>query len=251
MTKEEQQVERRLLDLAQTAYKRGIVTYSDFLNLNELNIFQGIRPKLSYLVTDCFGGYELAERQIAAFIPDALVFCPEYPIVCLKLSPLQEKFAEKLTHRDYLGAVLNLGIDRSKLGDILVEEHGAFLFCQERIAGFISDNLTRIRHTPFMAQEMAPKEFDHEPKYCEIVGTVASVRLDRLLALAFGASRSSLTSFIEGGRVFVNGKLITSNGYQPREGELISVRGMGRFCYKSSGGQSKKGRHYVVLWKYI
>ena len=71
MTKEEQQVEKRLLDLAETAYRRGIAVYSDFLNLNELHIYQGIRMKLSYVETESFGGYELAERQMAAFYPDA------------------------------------------------------------------------------------------------------------------------------------------------------------------------------------
>ena len=76
MTKEEQQVEKRLLDLAETAYRRGIAVYSDFLNLNELHIYQGIRMKLSYVETESFGGYELAERQMAAFYPDAL-FCLE------------------------------------------------------------------------------------------------------------------------------------------------------------------------------
>lgn len=251
MTKEEQQMEKRLMDLAQMAYKRGIVTYSDFLNLNELNIFQGIRPKLSFLTTESFGGYEFAERQMAAFVPDALVFCPEYPIACLKVSPLQKKFSEKLTHRDYLGAILNLGIDRSRIGDILVEEMYAYVFCQEKIADFICENLTRIRHTVMMTKRIEKEVFSYEPKYQELTGTVASVRLDSLLSLAYGASRSSLTGLIEGGKVFVNGKLVTSNGYQPREGDLISVRGMGRFCYKSCGGQSKKGRNYVTVWKYI
>jgi len=244
-------MEKRLLDLAQTAYKRGIVTYSDFLNLNELNIFQGIRPKLSYLSTESFGGYELAERQIVAFLPDALVFCPEYPIACLKLSPLQEKFAENLTHRDYLGAVLNLGIDRSRVGDILVEERQAYLFCHEKIADYICENLTRIRHTVVMTVRVEREEFSYEPKYEEVTGTVASVRLDSLLSLAFHASRSSLTGLIEGGKVYVNGKLITSNGYQPKEGDMVSVRGMGRFQFKSLGGQSKKGRNYVTVWRYI
>lgn len=249
--KEEQQIEKRLLDLAQLAYRRGIATYSDFLNLNERNIFQTIRPKLSYLRTESFGGYEFAERQIAAFLPEAPVFCAAYPISCLKLMPLSEKFAEKLTHRDYLGAVLNLGLERSRIGDILTEEKCAYLFCHEKNASFICENLTRIRHTPFMALPVEGEDFHYEPKYQEITGTVVSVRLDSLLSLAFGASRSSLTTLIEGGRVFVNGKLITSNGYQPKEGDLISARGLGRFCYKSSGGKSKKGRGYVTVWRYL
>lgn len=251
MTKEEQQVEKRLLDLADVAYRRGIATYSDFLNLNELHIYHGIRSKLSYLETGSFGGYELAERQMAAFYPDALVFCPEYPIACIRISFLQEKFAEKLIHRDYLGAVLNLGLDRSRLGDILVDEKGAYLFCKRDIAGFICENLTRVRHTTILPRLVEGEEFHYEPKFEELRGTLASVRLDSLLALAFGASRSSLTALIEGGKVFVNGKLVTSNGYTPKEGDLISVRGMGRFSFRGCGGQSKKGRSYAVVWKYV
>ena len=70
---------------------------------------------------------------------------------------------------------------------------------------------------------------------------VSSVRLDALIALAFKASRSSMVSFIEGGHVFVNGKLITSNGYEPKEGDIISVRGKGRFIFDGVSHQTKKG----------
>ena len=237
--------------MARTAYQRGIVVFSDFLNLNELNIFQSLRGEFSYLETETFGGYELAERQIAVFRPEAPVFYADYPVKCLKITPLNAKFAEDLNHRDYLGAVLNLGIDRACLGDILIEEDAAYLFCLERMADFIRDNLTRIRHTSVYVEQVEAENFHYEPKYKEVSGTVASVRLDKLLALAFNASRSSLTGLIEGGKVFVNGKLVTSNGYEPKEGDLISVRGMGRFRFRGTGGQSKKGREYVILWRYI
>ena len=251
MTREEQQLEKHFRDLARTAYQRGIAVFSDFLNLNELNIFQSLRGEFSYLETETFGGYELAERQIAVFRPEAPVFYADYPVKCLKITPLNAKFAEDLNHRDYLGAVLNLGIDRACLGDILVEKDAAYLFCLERMADFIRDNLIRIRHTSVYVEQVEAENFHYEPKYKEVSGTVASVRLDKLLALAFNASRSSLTGLIEGGKVFVNGKLVTSNGYEPKEGDLISVRGMGRFRFRETGGQSKKGREYVILWRYI
>lgn len=244
-------MEKHFRDLARTAYQRGIAVFSDFLNLNELNIFQSLRGEFSYLETETFGGYELAERQIAVFRPEAPVFYADYPVKCLKITPLNAKFAEDLNHRDYLGAVLNLGIDRACLGDILVEEDAAYLFCLERMADFIRDNLIRIRHTSVYVEQVEAENFHYEPKYKEVSGTVASVRLDKLLALAFNASRSSLTGLIEGGKVFVNGKLVTSNGYEPKEGDLISVRGMGRFRFRETGGQSKKGREYVILWRYI
>lgn len=87
MTREEQQLEKHFRDLARTAYQRGIAVFSDFLNLNELNIFQSLRGEFSYLETETFGGYELAERQIAIFHPEAPVFYADYPVKCLKNHP--------------------------------------------------------------------------------------------------------------------------------------------------------------------
>ena len=214
------------------AYQRGIAVYSDFLNLNELNIFQEVRPKLPHLETESFGGYELAERQIAVFRPEAPLFCTDYPCALPEdYVPLQEKFAEDLSHRDYLGAILNLGLDRGAAWAIFWWRTDRLIFSvSARMAPFICDNLTRVRHTTVSVQHGGSwEDFHYEPKYREITGTVASVRLDRLLSLAFGASRSSLTGLIEGGKVFVNGKLVTSNGYQPREGESDLGAGHGPF----------------------
>ena len=108
MTKEESLLAKRFLDLSRQAEQKGIVLFSDFLNLNELNIFrQGISELYSgYEVS---GGYELSERQMIAFIPDALCYAWEYPIACLKITPLNKKFAETLSHRDVLGSVPNWG----------------------------------------------------------------------------------------------------------------------------------------------
>ena len=88
------------------------------------------------------------------------------------------------------------------------------------------------------------------PQFETISGTCASVRLDSLIGLAFQSSRSSMVSFIEGGQVFVNGKLITSNGYEPKDGDIVSVRGKGRFRYEGIWGQTKKGRYSIKLSRY-
>ena len=92
---------------------------------------------------------------------------------------------------------------------------------------------------------------DYEPKYEEIKGTVASVRLDTVLSLAFPLSRSRITAYIEGAKVFVNGKLVTSNGYRLKEGDIISVRKMGRIVYDKVLSETKKGRYLTVVRKYI
>jgi len=85
----------------------------------------------------------------------------------------------------------------------------------------------------------------------EIRGTVASVRLDSIIALAFKTSRSSMTPYIEGGKVFVNGKMILSNGYVLKDDDIISVRGKGKFRYGSSVNITKKGRIGVLLYRYL
>ena len=251
MQKEEFMLQKRLIELSKTAYRRGIVTYSDFLNLNELNILHTTPRREFDTPYETYGGYNDSERQMAAFLPDALYYTHFYPIQILTIEPLQKKFAESLTHRDYLGAVLNLGIERSKIGDIIVMEQCAYLFVHESLADFICSDLTRIRHTSVMVTKKDAEDFSYTPKYEEITGTVASVRLDSLLSLAFNSSRSKLVALIEGGKVFTNGKLMTTNSYQVKEGDIISVRQMGRFKYNGILSQTKKGRYYVSLYKYI
>ncbi|MGN0355452.1 MAG: RNA-binding protein [Muricoprocola sp.] len=254
MNKEETLFSKRLSDLAVRADRKNIVLYSDFLNLNELNIFHSCAKDLSFIKTRTFGGYEMAERQIIAFIPDAL-FCEpgndDYPIRVLRIEPSSKKYAEELTHRDYLGTILGLGIERSTIGDILCDKKGAFVFCLDKIADYILSELVRIKHTSVLVHEVALEEIHYEPEFELIKGSVASVRLDTLLALAFSSSRSSLGGLIEGGSVFVNGKLITSNGYKVKEQDIISVRGHGRFRYRGIVSQTRKGRVLVEVEKYV
>lgn len=251
MQKEELMLQKRFIELSSIAYQRGIVTCSDFLNLNELNILHTTPKNQLSTAFETFGGYVFSERQMVAFLPDALYYEHIYPISVLRISPLQKKFAEALSHRDYLGAIMNLGIERSKIGDILLQDESAILFVQDAMAEYIMKHLTRIRHTSVMAVSEPLQEFDYTPRFEEIKGTVASVRLDALLSLVFSSSRSKLTSLIESGRVFVNGKLITTNSYQVKEDDIISVRKLGRFSYKGLVSQTKKGRFYVLLHKYI
>lgn len=257
MTKEEEVFQRHLLDLADLAWKRSITVYTDFLNLNEQNIFHDIQQSFSGVQTKTFGGYDCAERQMVAFIPDALSYDSSFdrentfPIRCLKISPKNVRFSEELTHRDYLGALMNLGVERSKLGDIALCGTDALLFCEANMAEYLEQELTRVRHTAVSCREIDCKTLHYEPKLQEITGSVASVRLDALISLAFGMSRSSLAGLIESGKTFVNGRLTTSNGYHLKERDLISVRGYGRFRYCGVRSESKKGRLFVRLEKYV
>lgn len=242
---------KRVRELANLSYQRDIVTFSDFLNLNEQNMVSSLKQQFPQVVMETFGGYDNAERQMVAFHPDALAFTWEYPIDCLKIEPKAIKFSENLSHRDYMGALLNLGVDRSVIGDIIVQEKAAWFFCQSKMTEFFLENLCRVRHTNILITKVNdPEEFPH-PNLESIKGTCASVRLDSLIALAFKASRSSMVSYIESGQVFVNGKLITSNGYEPKEGDIVSVRGKGRFIFDGVSHQTKKGRCGVHILLYV
>lgn len=258
MNKEEQLLEKRLIELSNLAFSRDIVTFSDFLNLNELNILHRT-PKDQFKARfETYGGYELAERQMVAFLPDAFSLYMEeaeinqmYPMKILKITPVHAKFAEELGHRDYLGALLNLGIERTKIGDILVQEKVAYVFVHESMADYLVNELVKVRHTVVLPSVETATDFIYEPKFEIIRGTVSSVRLDVLLSLSFQSSRSKLTPLIEGGKVYVNGKNITSNAYRVKNDDIISVRGMGRFQFKGIVSQTKKGRYCIELYKYV
>ena len=258
MDKEEQLLRRRLLDLAYTGYQRGICVFSDFLNLNEQNIFHGMKNDLPPIPYFTDGGFPDAERKMICFYgEEAYTYEQElssqinFPMNCIRIEPRNKKFSDSLTHRDFLGAILNLGIDRSKIGDLLIEENEGYLFSSHSVSEYITENLIKIKHTMVNASIIDRKDFHYEPKLKEITGTVSSVRLDSILSVAFRSSRSSLTGLIESGKVFVNGKEVLSNSYPLKENDIVSVRGYGRFIYVGTSYQTKKGRYSVKILRYI
>ncbi len=113
-----------------------IVIFSDFLNLNELNILHTTPKDMFLSKYETYGGYDLAERQMVAFLPDALYYDYDYPNQVIEVTPSSKRFAEDLTHRDYLGAIMNLGIERSKVGDIIVKDQKG-LFLSKRRSRYI------------------------------------------------------------------------------------------------------------------
>lgn len=248
----DEQFKKRILELGKTAYQRSIVTFSDFLDLNEQNMVHSLSIKNEGFTMKFFGGYDMSERQMIAFLSDALSYEWEYPIRCLHIQPKSLKFSDKLTHRDYLGALLNLGVLRSKIGDIIVnEDNSAYVFCEERIADFFIKEVCKVKHTVVTVTEVfeAGNHISHKEEL--ITGTVASIRLDSIIALAFGHSRSGMIAYIETGKVFVNGKIITSNGYTLKTNDVISVRGKGKFRFGGVQNTTRKGRSAVEIYRYI
>ncbi len=239
---EQELCKKRLLDLSKQADIKGIATFSDFLNLNELNIYHTIKPSF-YTNTQVFGGYDSAERQMIAFIPDALMFIMDYPIRCIHIVPKYPKFAEKLTHRDILGALMNLGIERSCLGDIICLENDYYVFCNEKIYPFIMDELRQIRHTMVdLSEECDYRHLQANIQLEEQYDMIASNRIDCIIAKAFHLSRSEAANYLASEKVFINGKCITNCNQSCEDGAIISVRGKSRFIFENCNTTSKKGK---------
>lgn len=254
MTREEELLKKRLIELSNNAYYRESPIFTDFLNLNEQNILYSSQNDLSPIKVVSFGGYESAERQMVAFLPDAFLMNFDnsmYPMDVVYIEPANRKFSDKLTHRDFLGAILNLGIERSKIGDIIAEENKAYIFCSSKLSQFLIDELRKVKHTIVRASISNIKEFIYEPEIKMLKGSIASLRIDNVLTICNNCSRSVAVDYINAKKVFVNGKLIEANSYNLKENDVISVRGLGKFVFMGIVSETKKGRYYIEIKKYI
>lgn len=249
MNKEEVLFQKRMQDLARAAYNKGIPVFTDFLSMNEISLLHQVADKLPGITCELYGGYECAERQMAKFAPDALFYEMPYPMILLKIEPSHKKFAEALSHRDYLGSLLGLGVERSKMGDILVREDCAYAYCHEQLASFFMAELTKVRHT-FVTVSKCTQNVQLTSSLREQKGTVASLRADAMIAMAYNFSRSQCITLFQSQKVFVNGRLTESNSYLLKEGDIVSVRGHGRFLFEEILSVTKKERMFVRIKKY-
>lgn len=242
----------RAIDLAQRAQQQNRYCYSKFLTLEEQDQVKRAMKKEGY-TSYCFdGGVESAIRRLAVFGSEKeLGYEPQSPISVIHIQPLAEKFAEDLTHRDYLGAILNLGIDRSTTGDILIRGKQAWLFCLESTAEFIIENLQTVRHTRVKCSVENGAVPQIQPVLKEFSLNVSSERLDALIAAVMGESRSKAQKLLLDERIFVNGSCIKNAGTTLKEGDVLTIRGFGKMIYQGIEGKSKKGRYYVAVKRYI
>lgn len=246
--KDLQQLKNRLLELAEKSYNRSIYTYTPFLGLSEQQVFHAVVKEVSYAGYDMNGGSDICERKIVRFgNPDNLGYDEPYPITHIELRPATPKFAEQLTHRDFLGAIMNLGIERSTIGDIFLKEQGAILFCHENIAGYIIDNLDKVKHTNIKCNIPEGEAVLEMPEPKTVSLTVASTRIDGIVAKLYNISRSGSQDLFRAGKIFVNGILIENTSCQLKENDAVTVRGYGKFVYYGQTGTSKKGKDRIEV----
>lgn len=241
--KELQQLRNRFRDLAAKSFQQGIYTFSGFLGMSEQDVFWQEEKELRYAGCSLSGGCEGADRVVARFgNPQELGYETAFPIACIRISPLSRKFADELSHRDFLGALMNLGIERSTLGDIKVGENQAYLFCLDSMAEFICENLGQVKHTCVQCtlSEGMEGSFLEEPAPVQI--HVQSLRADAVLAKVYDMSREKSLDLFRAGRVYVDGRLCTNNSRQLKSGETVNARGYGKFILTGEPRETKKGR---------
>lgn len=241
-------LKKRLSEWAERSYNQGVYSFSHFLDLAGRSDFLSLLPALPPVPYTLFGGVPDCERLMLRFGDEALCgYDQPFPIVCLQIRPLSEKFAEPLTHRDYLGALMALGIERELLGDIAVMPNETYLFCEERIAPYITENFRQARHTALSCHP-APR-LPEGPLFetRRVTVQLSSQRSDALIAHVFRLSRAQAQALFPAGRVFVSGRLCLSPGYAPKPGDILSVRGLGRMKYQGVESLSKKGKENTVI----
>lgn len=197
-----------------------------------------------------FGGYTGAERQIVAFSPEQDEYQVEYPLVAMQVSG-NFSFAQ-VTHRDYLGSLLALGMKREMVGDILVRPEGCQLVLHEKIASYVLANWQTVGRVGVKVEEIPLAELrPPQPKIVLRQATVASFRLDAIVAVAYGLSRTQAANYIRGGKLKHNFSLETRCDRTVEVGDMLSLAGQGRAQLQVVGGQSKKGRWHIEIARFV
>jgi RNA-binding protein YlmH len=248
---DEKLLESKIRDIFMIARKHREVRFTNFLDPAEQQLAQAVAGGFPDMKYDFYGGHSEAERKIMLVYPSFLE--DEHhkaPIGALRVRPKDPQ--EHPGHRDYLGAVLALGISREKMGDILIGKSGADIVIKAEIMEYIGLNLSKVKNTSVTVEEISLKELlEPERPVKEIKSTVASLRLDAVASIAFGISRSKMAPYIKGENLKLNFKVVQDPSIPVKEGDIISAARLGRAKVIEVGGQSRKGRTYVKIHRYI
>lgn len=226
---------KHFADLSRRAEFSGRTVFSDFLGLAELSELKSMKlfPKPHF-----WGGFSESERVVAAF---GECENEDFPICIVGIKPVNRKFADELSHRDFLGSLMALGIKRDVIGDIIVSENCGYVFCLENIAEYITENLKEVKHMTVKCEICLelPSFAVPVPESSEYI--VSSLRLDVLVSAVFKLSRSSAAELFAKEKVFVNGVLKNAS-YTVSNGDSITVRGLGKFVFVGELRRTKKDK---------
>lgn len=235
----------RIIDKANGCLKNYDVRFSDFLNPFEVENVKAILNSSYDLKYTVDGGYDESERKMVFIYP----FYMGYEDIreTLRFIQIEGNFKFKsISHKDYLGSLLSLGIKREKIGDIIIHENFCQVVVTFDICDFILMNLEKVARNNVKLKEISRKEVVYNPpNYKEINFTVSSNRIDCIISGLYNISRQESAKLISNEKVQVNYEKITSCSKEVKSESLISVRGKGRSQINSIGDLTKKGKMKV------
>lgn len=236
----------RVKDAAEICVKTSRPKYFGFLSAAEAVLAEQLL-KNPPCRTAFYGGYKQAERVMLGCFPDWMEE-DGFPITALTF---KYRESDALSHRDFLGSLMALGIKRETVGDILTEEGRAVVFVTDEICEYIKSQVTKIGRTGVAVTEGYTTPLPEGDKLAEFTDTAASDRIDCVISALCGFSRARALDALSEGIVTVNSVTVTKPAKSVCEGDIISVRGKGRFLISSLEGRTKKNRIVINYKKYI
>lgn len=254
---EERILVAKMLDKLEFTKTKNKIQYTDFLNLYEQEIALKIMKLVGFEKFYLFGGREDTERKILVMYPEKLTEemtrKNHNSIITIIRINLPRELEGEYDHRNYLGAIMKIGIEREKIGDIIVVSRGADIIVKEEISEFLLQNLSSL--TRFQSAEISKVNLDElsdsQVAKVEISSVIISLRLDNIVSVLAKTSRNKAIDILKQERVFVNYKLETKPSKQIKVGDIITIRGKGRFEFREIAGNTRKGRYVVKIDKYV
>lgn len=236
----------RLQDIVGITVKNSKPKFLGFLSLSETALAKELLMNAECRIM-FYGGYDGAERVMLGCFPE---WAEEsnFPIKALTF-----KFREcdNLSHRDFLGSLMSLGIEREAVGDILVEKGRAVVFVTDELCEYIKTQITKIGRIGVNIYDGYDEPLPISDTLEEFTETVASERLDCVIASLCGFSRTKALEVLNAGLVSVNSVTVLKPTKTVFAGEVISVRKKGRFIIDSLDGRTKKNRIVIKYRKHI
>lgn len=246
-----------ILDKIKFTETRNKMEYTNFLSLYEISLIESFFTKINYANYYLWGGYEFAERKVCILYPEnyskEMIEKNYDKIIGIIRIELPKTEVGKYTHRNYLGGIVKLGLEREKVGDILVCENGADIIILKESEKFLIQELPMLKR--FESSKITAESIidlkQIEPKKEEIKIIVPSLRIDNFVSDLARTSRNKALEIIKDERVFLNGKLETKTSRQIKENDTITIRGKGRFVVKEFSGNTRSGRIIVIIEKFV
>ncbi|MEG0330484.1 MAG: YlmH/Sll1252 family protein [Longicatena sp.] len=231
---------KRIYDVIEQMERQKRILTTHFLTPSEALIVERICGNTIRYIKD--GGYENAQRVRMMFTPYESEETIPISIVKASYNP---NFGS-LDHRDFLGALMNIGLEREKIGDLLIIEHDLYAICCQDVENYICCNLTKIKRTKVNFKAVEEK-LVYEEKRNYIQKNVTSLRLDSIVAAITNLSRAKAQDLIREKSVKVNHLVLEQISYLCNNNSTISIRGYGRFVFTKVLKKTKKERFVIEI----